>query len=633
MSVALLVRRRCPKGQRSHDRWLVRKVAGRRFLFVLDDAPVHSLVFRRDAVAKLGKVAAEARIGQRRVLHQGQPLRKPVQPLVCGRACAFAHRVHVESHHLAEPRADFARFVNDGRRDSALLREGDAVAGLDGRGPLRDSPEKVDREHAGLRISVFGPLGKLRLQMDVLHVRVDFGEMRKLMVVRDEERVRRRRRQGLAHGPRNRQAFEVRRAPSQLVDQDQGALRQIAQDVGRVPHLHVEGADAVLHVVCGAHPREDAVAHGDDAVLGRDPSAGLRHDHDHCNLLHQRRLAGSVRARDDLEVHEGARQHIRGHERRQAVAVRDRMLPSLDHQRSLLGELGPAVGRSLRHGKVCEAHEHVQQRDCVNHGEQGVHGVRQKQHLLRRLAHAARKALDGGSRARDRLPVSHLPYEDARKRLTRALQGDHQVEALVGRELDRDHKLMLGAQRLGGAVYVLHGLQQGFPRDVQHAVVPRLYREARSVELLVRLPSVAGGRRKQLGQLALHELQIFVLHRTDDRLEQGRSRRARSELRHQQGQELQRVIQSQKRRDRGLRRFHRDVGGDPAQAIDDAIQVRQLRQLFQQDLQELFVFDDLLHHVLACLNGRDITRRTQQTCPEFLSADARFRVVQLAEER
>ena len=136
--------------------------------------------------------------------------------------------------------------------------------------------------------------------VDVPDTRQLGGQPRQLVVVRREQDLRARPPlvEVLGDRPRDREAVERRRAPPDLVEQDEAPRRRVPQDGRRLGHLHQERALAAREVVLGADPREDPVHHADPRAPGRHEAPDLGQEHDERHLPHVGRLPRHVRAGD-----------------------------------------------------------------------------------------------------------------------------------------------------------------------------------------------------------------------------------------------------------------------------------------------------------------------------------------------
>ena len=86
-----------------------------------------------------------------------------------------------------------------------------------------------------------------------------------------------------------------RRAPAELVEQQQRARTEVPQRLGRLGQLVLEGGAAAAQLVSGAHAREER-AHGRErARVGGHVRAQLRQQHDEPHLSRVAALAAHVR--------------------------------------------------------------------------------------------------------------------------------------------------------------------------------------------------------------------------------------------------------------------------------------------------------------------------------------------------
>ena len=108
--------------------------------------------------------------------------------------------------------------------------------------------------------------------------------------------------QVLGNGPRDGNAVVGTRAAAYLVQNDQAALRDIVQDVGRLIHLDHEGRFARGQVVRRPHPGEDPVDHPETCAARRHITAHLRHQADQGRLTQQSGLTGHVRSGDHHDL-------------------------------------------------------------------------------------------------------------------------------------------------------------------------------------------------------------------------------------------------------------------------------------------------------------------------------------------
>ena len=84
----------------------------------------------------------------------------------------------------------------------------------------------------------------------------------------------------LQTGEADRDAILGRRAAADLVHDDEGAGRGVAEDVGRLEHLDHEGGLVAEEVVGGADAAEEPVDDAEGGVGGGDEGARLRQDGD-----------------------------------------------------------------------------------------------------------------------------------------------------------------------------------------------------------------------------------------------------------------------------------------------------------------------------------------------------------------
>ena len=102
--------------------------------------------------------------------------------------------------------------------------------------------------------------------------------------------------------PRQRQAVEGAGAAADFIDQHQTLRARAAQDMRHLGHLHHESRPSAGQVIRGADAGEDAVHRADARGLGRHEAAGVRQQHDACDLPHISALAAHVRAGDELHA-------------------------------------------------------------------------------------------------------------------------------------------------------------------------------------------------------------------------------------------------------------------------------------------------------------------------------------------
>ena len=103
----------------------------------------------------------------------------------------------------------------------------------------------------------------------------------------------------LQHRPGDGHAVKSGGAPADLVQDEQGVLRGVAQDVRHLRHLHHEGGLAGAEVVAGADAGENAVHHADAGAGRRHERAHLGHEDDEGHLAHIGGFARHVGAGDD----------------------------------------------------------------------------------------------------------------------------------------------------------------------------------------------------------------------------------------------------------------------------------------------------------------------------------------------
>ena len=99
--------------------------------------------------------------------------------------------------------------------------------------------------------------------------------------------------------PGNGHTVECGRAPADLVQNQQGVLRGVVQDVGDLRHLHHKSRLSGAEVIGRADAGEDAVHHADVGVFCRDKRPHLGHQHDQRHLAHVGGFPRHVGAGDD----------------------------------------------------------------------------------------------------------------------------------------------------------------------------------------------------------------------------------------------------------------------------------------------------------------------------------------------
>jgi len=106
----------------------------------------------------------------------------------------------------------------------------------------------------------------------------------------------------LDYRPRNREAVVGGGAAADLVEDDEGAVGGVVEDVGGLVHLDHEGGVATGEVVAGADAGEDAVHEADAAAFGGGPAADLGEEGDERDLADVGGLAGHVGAGDEGDL-------------------------------------------------------------------------------------------------------------------------------------------------------------------------------------------------------------------------------------------------------------------------------------------------------------------------------------------
>ena len=201
-----------------------------------------------------------------------------------------------EAHNLGD--VDAKRLVAHAGPDS--VEERDLLLGLCGAVAIFMIVITISTLH-GIAAAVL-PLN-VRHNVQVAHLRMCIRQRGQLVEVRCEQR----RRADVEHdvfsnSPGEAEAVVRRRAPAELVDDDERLCRGGLEDVGRLEHLRHKGRDALqLRVAC-ANARDNAIV---DAQLGRGArheAADLAHERDHAGLADVGRLPAHVRPRDDGEL-------------------------------------------------------------------------------------------------------------------------------------------------------------------------------------------------------------------------------------------------------------------------------------------------------------------------------------------
>ena len=166
--------------------------------------------------------------------------------------------------------------------------------------------------------------------------------------------------QKLHDGPGDAQTVEGAGAAPQLIDQDEAARGDVVEDVGRLVHLHHEGALAPGQVVRGPHPGEDAIHHAEPDLAGRDKTAHLGHQHDQAYLPDDGALASHVGAGDQEDlVALDVQVHVVGYEAAIAeLALHHRVPAGLDVDDVAVVDFRADVGFVLGH--FGQAGQHVE---------------------------------------------------------------------------------------------------------------------------------------------------------------------------------------------------------------------------------------------------------------------------------
>lgn len=210
--------------------------------------------------------------------------------------------------------------VDDGDRQTGEAGDLDAVAAVGGAG-----------DHSADEDDFVVPL--FYRHREIAEAGEVFFELGQLLVMRREERA------GAAfgvavevldHGPGDGQAVVGRGAAADLVQDDQGAIGGVVEDVGGLVHLDHEGRVAAGEVVAGADAGEDAVHEADAAGFGGGPAADLGEEGDERDLADVGRFTGHVGAGDERELGVGrGEEGVVGDEARGAASGGDRRV--LEH--------------------------------------------------------------------------------------------------------------------------------------------------------------------------------------------------------------------------------------------------------------------------------------------------------------
>ena len=164
----------------------------------------------------------------------------------------------------------------------------------------------------------------------------------------------------LQHRPGDGHAVVGGGAPSDLVQDEQGAGGGVFQHLGHLRHLHHKGGLARAQVVGRPDAGEHPVHHPDPGGPGRDKGAHLRHEHNQGHLAHIGGFARHVGACDDGQavrapIHIGVvgdKQRVLQHPLHHRMAA----LPDVDGAAAVHRRADVAV----RHRRRREGGQHVQ---------------------------------------------------------------------------------------------------------------------------------------------------------------------------------------------------------------------------------------------------------------------------------
>ena len=106
----------------------------------------------------------------------------------------------------------------------------------------------------------------------------------------------------LHDGPGDGDAVVGAGAPSQFVEEHEGARRHIVEDIRSLGHLHHESGFAEGDIVAGTHTGEYFVHQTDSRALCGHKAAHLGHEYHECRLTQQRRFSGHIRSGDDHDL-------------------------------------------------------------------------------------------------------------------------------------------------------------------------------------------------------------------------------------------------------------------------------------------------------------------------------------------
>ena len=104
------------------------------------------------------------------------------------------------------------------------------------------------------------------------------------------------------HGPGNGEAIEGGGAPSDFVEEHQGAIAGVIQYVRRLVHLDHEGGLSGRQVIDGTHAGEDAIANTQPCRTRWHETAHLGHELNQAHLPEIAAFAAGVGAGEDDEV-------------------------------------------------------------------------------------------------------------------------------------------------------------------------------------------------------------------------------------------------------------------------------------------------------------------------------------------
>src|ERR1017187_9398047 len=102
--------------------------------------------------------------------------------------------------------------------------------------------------------------------------------------------------------PGNRNSIVGGSAASNLIEDDQTALRYIIQNAGRFIHLDQEGGFSCTQIIRSAHPRKNFICKWYPCLGGRNKTTHMRHQGNKCCLPEQGALTAHIWARKDNDL-------------------------------------------------------------------------------------------------------------------------------------------------------------------------------------------------------------------------------------------------------------------------------------------------------------------------------------------